>query len=162
MSEELVSVELEPADRERVGSSADALTKLALVQVEGLTIFQKVHSHGYDYAAATEDGLFVLVSVAAYSSRAAGIDRVEAVPELRWSVPADEVRRARASVSPVYYFLFDASTRHGRYARLDVLPASPRGAKVVPVGFPLTNIINPASITRLVAELRATRRSSAA
>lgn len=162
MSDEAAVVELQPAGRERVGWSADALAKLALIEVAGLTIFQKVHSNGYDYAAATEDGLFVLVSVAAYSSRAAGIQRVEAVAELRWLVPAEDIRRARASLSPVYFFLFDASTRHGRYARLDVLPAPPRGAKAVPVSFPVANVIDPASITRLVAELRAERRPSAA
>ena len=162
MSDEPAVVELEPVERERVGWSADALAKLALIEVAGLTIFQKVHSSGYDYAAATEDGLFVLVSVAAYSSRAAGIRSVELVPELRWPVLADDVRRARASLSPVYFFLFDASTRHGRYARLDVLPAPPRGVKAVPVSFPLANVIDPPSIARLVAELRAERRPSAA
>jgi hypothetical protein len=134
---------------------------MALVMTLELTIFENLHSKAYDYAVATEDGMFIRIRVEAYSSRLAGVERVDTIPELRWTLDADVVRQARASKAPVVLLLFDADTGHGRYARLDVLPAALRGAKSVAVSLPLSNTVDPASMRRLVAELRGSRRQPA-
>lgn len=133
----------------------DSVAKLALVRLPELILFENRHGGRNNLAVATEDGLFVRVGVAAHSSRRAGIERVDSVPELRWQVPVDVVRHARASITPVILLLIDVDTEHGRYARLDTLPAPPGGAKTVTVGFSRASISSPANLERLIAELRA-------
>ncbi|MBD0320027.1 MAG: hypothetical protein ICV87_06825 [Gemmatimonadetes bacterium] len=139
-----------------------SVARLALVRLPELVLFEKRRSRWCELAVATEDGLFVRVKVAAHSSRRAGIERVECVPELRWHVPVGVVNHARASISPVILLLIDKDTEHGRYARLDTLPAPPRGSKTVAVGFPRANISSPANLERLIAEIRARRQQPAA
>ncbi|CAA9377893.1 MAG: hypothetical protein AVDCRST_MAG89-5151 [uncultured Gemmatimonadetes bacterium] len=131
----------------------DAVAAYALVHVAGLTQFENRRRGRYKLAVATEDGLFVRVGVAGYSSRLAGIERVDSIPELRWPVPVDVVRHARASMTPVLLFLIDTDTRHGRFARLDTLPGPAPGAKSVLVGFTRANMLDPANLERLFAEL---------
>jgi hypothetical protein len=142
---------------EWVARRGDALARMALVTTLGLTIFENLHSKAYDYAVATEDGMFIRIRVEAYSSRLAGVERVDTIPELRWTLPVDVVRQARASKAPVVLLLFDADNDHGRYARLDVLPAPARGAKSVAISLPLSNTVDPARLRCLVAELRESR-----
>jgi hypothetical protein len=134
---------------------------MALVTTLELTIFENLRSKAYDYAVATEDGMFIRIRVEAYSSRLAGVERVECILELRWTLSADVVRQARASKAPVVLLVFDADTAHGRYARLDVLPAPARGARSVVVSLPASNRVDPASLKCLVAELRGARRQPA-
>lgn len=138
-----------------------SVARLALVRVPELLLLENRRSGWYELAVATEDGLFVRVRVLAHSSRRAGIERVDCVPELRSRVPVDVVHHARASITPVILLLIDIDTEHGRYARLDTLPAPPPGAKTVPVGFPRANISSPANLERLIAEIRAPHRQGA-
>lgn len=105
--------------------------------------------------------MFIRIRVEAYSSQLAGVERVDTIPELRWTLTADVVRQARASKAPVVLLLFDADTDHGRYARLDVLPAPARGVKSVAIRLPVSNKVDPASLRCLVAELRGSRRQPA-
>lgn len=138
-----------------------SVARLALVRLPELLLFEKRRSRWCELAVATEDGLFVRVGVAAHSSRRAGIEQVECIEELRWHVSVDVVRRARASITPMILLLIDLDTEHGRYARLDTLPAPPCGAKTVTVGFPRANISSPANLERLIAELRARHQQPA-
>jgi hypothetical protein len=138
-----------------------SVARLALVRWPELLLFETRRSRWSELAVATEDGMFVRVRVAAHSSRRAEFERVDSVPELRLHVPVDVVRRARASITPVILLLIDVDTEHGRYARLDTLPAPPHGAKTVAVGFPRANISSPANLERLFAELRARHQQPA-
>ncbi len=157
MSEANGVLNLKSPGMEWVARRGDALARMALVTTLELTIFENLHSKAYDYAVATDDGMFIRIRVEAYSSRLAGVQRVETIPELRWTLAADVVRQARASKAPVVLLLFDADTEHGRFARLDVLPAPARGAKSVAISLPLSNTVDPARLRCLVAELRESR-----
>ncbi|HEY0150969.1 MAG TPA: hypothetical protein VGB92_03165 [Longimicrobium sp.] len=161
MSEAQAVLHLKSSGTEWVDRRGAALAKMALLMTRGLTIFENMNTKAYDYAVATEDGMFIRIRVEAYSSRLAGVERVGTIPELRWTLDADVVRQVRASRAPVVLLLFDADTGHGRYTRLDVLPAVPRGAKSVAVSLPLSNTADPASLRCLVAELRGSRRQPA-
>ncbi|HEX8450905.1 MAG TPA: hypothetical protein VF647_02345 [Longimicrobium sp.] len=108
-----------------------------------------------------DDGLFFQVGVRGFSSFRIKAERIDTIPELRWPIAAGEVRRARRNLSPVVLFLFDADRDHGRYARLDVLPAPARGAKSVTVSFRVSDVLTREGVERLVADLRATRRQMA-
>jgi hypothetical protein len=146
---------------ESVTPYIDAVAAYALAHVSELTQYENPRRGKYKLAVATEDGLFVRVGVVGYSSRLAGIERVDSILELRWPVPADAVRHARASATPVILFLIDMDTRHGRFARLDTLPGPAPGAKSVLVGFPRANLLDPANLERLFAELRARHQQPA-
>jgi hypothetical protein len=99
------------------------------------------------------------VEVKAFSSSWLGVRDVKGVPELRWSVDADLIRRARESESPFLLFLFDADTDHGRYLRLDTLPGPSPGARQVTVRLPVEHVINKENLEKLIADLeRATGR----
>lgn len=161
MSKSEAVLDLKSSGAEWVARRGAALARMALVTTLELTIYENLHSKAYDYAVATEDGMFIRIRVEAYSSRLAGVERVDTIPELRWTLAADVVRQARASKAPVVLLLFDADTDHGRYARLDVLPAPARGAKSAAVGLPLSNKVDPASLKCLIAGLRRTRAQPA-
>ena len=161
MSEAQAVLHLKSSGTEWVARRGAALAKMALLTTLELTIFENLYSKAYDYAVATEDGMFIRMRVDAYSAKLAGVEGVDAVPELRWTLAADVVRQARASKAPVVLLLFDADSGHGRYARLDVLPAPARGAKSAAISLPLSNTVNPASLRCLVAELRVSRRQPA-
>ncbi|HEX8450906.1 MAG TPA: hypothetical protein VF647_02350 [Longimicrobium sp.] len=154
MFEAQAVLHLKSSGTEWVARRGAALAQMALVTTFELTIFENLHSKAYDYAVATKDGMFIRIRVEAYSSRIAGVEGVNTIPELRWTLSADFVRQARTSKAPVVLLLFDADTDHGRYSRLDVLPAPPRGAKWVEISLPLSNTVDPASLRCLVAELR--------
>jgi len=161
MSEAQAVLHLKSSGTEWVDRRGAALAKMALLTTRGLTIFENMYTKAYDYAVATEDGMFIRIRVEAYSSRLAGVERVGVIPDLRWSLATDVVRQARASKAPVVLLLFDADSGHGRFARLDVLPAPPRGAKSMAISLPLSNTVDPASLRCLVAELRGSRRQTA-
>lgn len=124
-------------------------------------MFKDPPGQEYDLVVATDDGLFFQVGVRGFSSFRINAERIDTIPELRWPVPAGEVRRARRNLSPVVLFLFDADRDHGRYARLDVLPAPARGARTVTVSFPVSDVLTRDGVGRLVAQLRASRRQMA-
>ena len=161
MSKAQAVLHLKSPETEWVARRGAALAQMALVPTLELTIFENLYTKAYDYAVATKDGVFIRIRVEAYSSRLAGVEGVNTIPELRWTLSADFVRQARTSKAPVVLLLFDADTDHGRYARLDVLPAPARGAKSVAISLPLSNTVNPASLRCLVAELRGSRRQAA-
>jgi hypothetical protein len=154
-------LELAPGGPEYVGWRSRILAELALARVPELTVFKDPPGQEYELVAATDDGLFFQVGVRGFSSFRTRSERIEAIPELRWPVPAREVRRARRTLSPVVLFLFDADRDHGRYARLDVLPAPARGAKSVTVSFAVSDVLTRDGVERLVTELRASRRQMA-
>ena len=161
MSEAQAVLHLKSPGTEWVARLGAAHAKMALVTTLELTIFENLHTKAYDYAVATRDGMFIRIRVEAYSSKLAGVEGVDSIPEMRWTLSADVVRQARASKAPVVLLVFDADTGHGRYARLDVLPAPARGAKWVKISLSLSNTVDPASLRCLVAEFRASRHGAA-
>jgi hypothetical protein len=94
------------------------------------------------------------VKVRGFSSRHLKLDDVASIPELRWAVDAEEVRKARRSSTPLVMFLYDADTEHGRFARLDTLPEPQPKARRVLVGFLVEHTISSDSLRRLIAGLR--------
>jgi hypothetical protein len=161
MSNSQAFLEVAPGGPEHVGWRSRILAELALARVPELAVFKDPPGQEYELVVATDDGLFFQVGVRGFSSLRTRAERIDIIPELRWPVPAREVRRARRNLSPVVLFLFDADGDHGRYARLDVLPAPVRGAKSVSVSFPAGNVLTREGVERLVAELRASRMQPA-
>lgn len=143
---------------------SDGLAEAALVFVPELTVLQRRAGRGYDMVAMTEDGLFLQFIARGYSSMRLKVRDVAAVPVLRWSLEAAEVRRARASPNPVFLFLMDADRMQGdgRYVRLDTMPAPAARARTVRISFPRENTTDPEGIRRMVAGVRASRQPSAA
>lgn len=149
---------------EYVGWRSDGLAETALVFVTELTVLQRRAGRGYDMIATTEDGLFLQFIARGYSSmRIKGRD-LPAIPVLRWQLEAAEVRRARASPNPVFLFLMDADRMQGdgRWVRLDTIPAPAPRARTVWISFPRENTTDEEGIRRMIAAVRASRRSSAA
>jgi hypothetical protein len=161
MSNARAFLEVAPGGPEYVGWRSRILAELALARVPELAVFKDPPGQEYDLVVATDDGLFFQVGVRGFSSFRTNAECIDTIPELRWPVPASEVRRARRNLSPVVLFLFDADGDHGRYARLDVLPAPARASKSVTVSFPICNVLTREGVERLVAELRASRRQMA-
>jgi hypothetical protein len=155
MPEKKTFVEVETNGRSYLGWRGELLAELALARVPGLVVHKLAGNglaeRGFDFVVAAEPGLCFFVVVKAFSSAKLGLDHVENVAELRWDVDADLIRRARESHDPVFLFLFDADTDHGRYLRLDTLPTSEvRQQSVV---LPIEQTLNRESLQRLVNEL---------
>jgi hypothetical protein len=155
MAENNHSIEVETTGPDYLGWRGELLARLALARVPGLTAVKvEGDEPGWDFLAATPQGLCFFIEVEAFSSLQRHLNGVEAAEELRWHVDAEHVRRARASRSPVVLFLFDADTDHGRFLRLDTLAAPAAGAKTQTVRLPRANIITREGIEKLVAELQ--------
>jgi hypothetical protein len=108
----------------------------------------------FHFLATTEQGFCFFVEVKAFSSMRLALGDVETVRELRWSVDADLVRRARASHGPVLLFLFDADTDHGRYLRLDTLPApDPEGQRLT-LRLPIEQTLSKETLEQLIVALQ--------
>jgi hypothetical protein len=152
-----MSVEVKTTGPSYLAWRGKLLAELALARVPGLTVHDRPDRAPselpYDYLVSTEHGLCFFVTVKAFSSSRLDIRDIEVVPELRWSVDAHLVRRARESESPFLLFLFDADTDHGRYLRLDTLPGPSPGARQVTVRLPAEQMINKENIERLIADL---------
>lgn len=152
------SLTADPADApDYVGWRGLLLAELALARVPEFLVHKEPDGQGppplrYDFLVATADGFCFFVTVAAFSSfrlKSCGPGSAE---DIRWPLDAELVRQARRSRSPVVLFVFDADTEHGRYLRLDTLPEPTTKAVAVPI--PVANTITPASLKRLVSELR--------
>jgi hypothetical protein len=153
-----MSAEVDPTTPSYVSWRGQLLTELALARLPELTVHARperpVSDLPYDFLVVAEYGLCFFVVVRAFSSFHLGIRDVSTLPELRCPVDADLVRRARASRSPCVLFLFDADTDHGRYLRLDTLPAPAPGARRLVVGFPVEQTISRENLEKWIAGLQ--------
>jgi hypothetical protein len=135
------------------------LAELTLARVPGLVV-NKQHSAadlGYDFLVATERGACFFIQVKAFSSMRLEAKDVDATAEWRWRIDASLLRHARASRSPFFLFVFDADTDHGRFLRLDTLPAP--AARSVTVRIPRGNTLDRQGLEAIVAELERAKPS---
>ena len=158
MSDKRTFVEVKSTGPSYPAWRGELLAELALARNPGLIVHKRPERSPsdppYDFLVATEQGLCFFVEVRAFSSFHLQLTDVEAIPELRWSLDGELVRRARASHSPVLLFLFDADTDHGRYLRVDTLPAPGVEVRQVTVRLPAQQTINKENLERLIAELQ--------
>ncbi len=158
MSNARTSVEVQTTGPSYLGWRGELLAELALARVPGLIVHKRPEQETadlpYAFLVATEDGFCFFVEVRAFSSARLGIKDVQTVGELRWSIDAELIRRARESCNPVVLFLFDADTDHGRYVRLDSLPDPGPHAHHVTVRLPADHTTDRKSVEKLVAALQ--------
>jgi hypothetical protein len=159
MSNKRTAVEIKTTGPSYLEWRGKLLTELALARVPELIVYKSLDHPPYDFLAATAQGFCFFVNVKAFSSFHLDVADVETVPELRWSLDADLVRRAHASHSPVLLFLFDADTGHGRYLRLDTFPAPATETRRLTVRLPVEHTINKESLEKLIADLQGTSKS---
>ncbi|HEY2156125.1 MAG TPA: DUF4365 domain-containing protein, partial [Isosphaeraceae bacterium] len=131
--------------------------ELALARVPGLVVNKQSADLGYDFLVATERGACFFIAVKAFSSMRIDAEDVDST-EWRWRIAATLVRRARESRSPFFLFVFDADTDHGRFLRLDTLPAT--NSRLVTVRIPRENTLDRKNLEAIVAELEAVKPSS--
>ncbi|HLL81119.1 MAG TPA: hypothetical protein VK420_00655, partial [Longimicrobium sp.] len=92
MSNSQAFLEVAPGGPEHVGWRSRILAELALARVPELAVFKDPPGQEYDLVVATDDGLFFQVGVRGFSSLRTRAERIDIIPELRWPVPAREVR----------------------------------------------------------------------
>jgi hypothetical protein len=145
-----------------VGWRGELLARMALARIPGLIANEPpkgaVMDVPYDFVVVADRGFCFLVEVKAYSSARRKLNAVADEPDLRWSLSADLIRRARRSQTPIFLFLFDADTEHGRFLRLDTLPEPKPGTSHVVVDLPISQTIDPQRLLNAIAELEATTR----
>jgi hypothetical protein len=141
------------------------LAELALARLPGLIVHQRQDRPQsdlpFDFLVTTEHGFCFFVEARAFSSFHLHLRHVERAEEWGCPIDPDLLRRARESFSPVLLFLFDADTDHGRYARLDTLPAPDAGAGPLEIRFPKEAALHKESLQQLIDALPAAQRTSA-
>jgi hypothetical protein len=163
MSDRRASVEVKTTGPGYLGWRGELLSELALARVPGLLVHKRPDRAPpevpYQFLVATAHGFCFFVEVRAFSSLHLEVPDVATVREWRWSLEADLVRRARTSHSAVLLFLFDADTDHGRYLRLDTLPAPGSDVHRLVVRFPVEQTLTKDSLAKLIEELQGTPKS---
>src|SRR6202011_3835915 len=98
-SDKRTSVKVKTTGPSYLAWRSELLAELALARVPWLIVHKKPDrppsALPYDFFVATEDGLCLFVVVRAFSSFQLDLAEIEAIRELRWTVDADLVRRAR-------------------------------------------------------------------
>ncbi len=156
MTNSTTTAEINTAGPNYLKWRGELLAELALARVPGLTLHRRPIDNGQaddqpSLLASTANGFCFFVIVRAFSSFRLHIADPQLTPEISFRLDADVVRRSQMSRSPVVLFLFDADTDHGRFLRLDRLPA-PRKERFVSVRFPIESTIDAASIQTMVAD----------
>lgn len=136
-----------------VGYRAELLAKLALSRFPELSIHESGPNYGYDFVIVTQQGGCFFVIVKAISSLKLKIRNIETIFELRWRIERQSLQWAKSCPNPVFLFLIDADTDHGRYLRLNDI-AQPKASGVQQtIRFPIENTINKPGLERLVTSL---------
>src|SRR5258707_427808 len=114
MSDKLASIDVKPGGPSYVEWRSELLGELALARVPGLIVLKPPARSPaelpFDFWVTTEDGLAFMVTVKGFSSFALHLRNTESIPELRWPLDADWLRRVHANRCPALVFLFDADT----------------------------------------------------
>jgi hypothetical protein len=165
MSDTRTSVEISPGGPGYTLWRGKLLAELALARLPGLIVHKRQDRPHldlpYDFLVTTERGFCFFVEARAFSSLHLGLSDIEAIDELRWRIDSDWLRHARESYSPVVLFLFDADTEHGRYVRLDTLPAPETGTERLTITFSAEATINKDNLEKLIEELPTAHQTSA-
>ena len=145
------------AEPHYVAWRGELLARMALARIPGLIVNElpkdAATDYFYDFVVVADRGFCFFVEVKAYSSVRRKGNGVADETDLHWSVSADMIRRARRSQTPVFLFLFDADTEHGRFLRLDTLPAPKPDASHVVVDLPIAQTIDPQRLSNAIAKL---------
>lgn len=136
-----------------VGWRGELLAELALARLPELSVHKPKEDCGYDFLVATPSGVCFFVLLRAFSSKRSNMRQIEEIDELRWTLETQQILRAQESHTPVFIFLIDADTDHGRYLRLDTLQVRKESSDRQTIRFPRKNTIDKKGIERLVAGL---------
>jgi hypothetical protein len=136
-----------------IGWRGGLLAELALARFPELSIHKPKETCGYDILVVTSSGACFFVAVKAFSSKRLKVRRLEEINELRWTLKTHEVLRAHESPTPVFVFLIDADTDHGRYLRLDTVAIKKDPPDLLTIRFPRENRIDKKGIAKLLANL---------
>jgi hypothetical protein len=153
MAENNQSREIRTGGPSYVGWRGELLAELALTRVPELSVHKPKEACGYDFLVATSSGVCFFVLVRAFSSKNQNIRAIDQLADWRWRVRTDFIVHAQESPSPVFMFLIDADTEHGRYLRLDTLEVRNKSAQAQTIRFPRDNTIDKRGIQALVAAL---------
>ena len=153
MPENQQSQEIKTGGATYVGWRGELLAELALARVPELSVHKPKEECGYDFLVASPSGVCFFVLVKALSSRNLRIRQIEEIDELRWRIDTQQIRRAQEGHTPVFIFLIDADTDHGRYLRLDTVHVRSESSDSEPIRFPRENTIDQKGIERLVRGL---------
>lgn len=161
MSENKQSREIKTGGANYVGWRGELLAELALARVPKLSVHKPKDSCGYDFLVAAPSGVCFFVEVKSFSSKKLDIHNVDQIAELRWRIDTHHIRRAQESHTPVFVFLIDADTDHGRYLRLDNLDPCDESVQSQTIRFPVENTIARNGLERLVAALEEAEKAAA-
>lgn len=150
------SAEVKTGGPEYVGWRSELLAELALARLPELSVYRPKQDSSYDFLVAAPSGVCFFVEVKGFSSREQGLRDIADVAELQAQTDSEDAVRARQSPTPVVLFLIDADTDHGRFLRLDTLPAFDQSSTRRILHFPREQTLDKAGIERLVAELERT------
>ena len=135
-----------------VGWRAELLVQTALARFPDIIVHtSSIGDYGYDFVVATPTGVCFFVIVKAFSSKSREMSNIENVKELKWGVSTRILRWASKSRSPVFVFLVDADTEHGRYVRVDGTVITSGNTQVL--RFPAANTIDAKGLERLLNEI---------
>lgn len=104
-----------PGEPSYVGWRGELVARLTLARA-GLAVQDAPTGGPFDLLASTEDGVYFLVEVKAYSSMHGGMG---GEGDGRWPVEAELVRAAGEANVPAVLFVVDADREVGYWARLD-------------------------------------------
>ena len=154
MPENNQSQEITTGGANYIGWRGELLAELALARVPELSIHKPKEDCGYNFLVATPSGICFFVLVEAFSSKKLNIRDLDQIADLRWRISTDPIHQAKDSNTPVFVFLIDADTDHGRYHRLDTTDVRDESSQAQTIRFPLDNSIDKDGIERLVAALQ--------
>jgi len=154
MAENKHSHEITTGGPHYVGWRGELLAELALARVPELSVHKPKEDCGYDFLIATPSGVCFFVLAKSFSSKKLNIRDIDQIAELRWRINTDHIVHAKEGHTPVFVFLIDADTDHGRYLRLDTIDVHNKSSQVQTIRFPLDNTIDKDGIEKLVATLQ--------
>ncbi|MEX1230462.1 MAG: DUF4365 domain-containing protein [Planctomycetaceae bacterium] len=153
MIDKTQSLEVKNGTANYTGWRGELLAELALARVPELSVHKPKEDLGYDFLVATPSGVCFFVLVKAFSSKKLNIENIAEIAELRWRIEIDQIARTKESHTPVFVFLIDADTDHGRFSRLDTIEPAARRSPSHSIHFPIGNTLDKAGIERLIAAL---------
>ena len=159
MPENQQSQEIKSGGANYVGWRGELLAELALARLPELSVHKPKEDCGYDFLVATPSGVCFFVLVKAFSSKALNARQIEEINELRWRIDTQQILRAGAGHTPVFIFLIDADTDHGRYLRLGTLHARNGSSDSQTIRFPRENTIDRKGLENLVAGLEKSEKA---
>lgn len=139
-----------------VGWRAEELAKLALSGVPSWSVTDITEGGKFDYAVMdVNSGTSFMVEVKSLSSIHSNRKIDPSASEIPIQVAASLVKSAQAMHCPVFLFVFDVDTDHGRFRRLDLFDIADVHGEKFWLYLPISNVINAQSMQKLAKELSA-------